>query len=208
MRCLLCGGDDSIKKKESVIQKKIPRENVSPLRFSLIQKNKTELHCSHYRLKLIRKIKSAPRISVIIFRPNGTSFFQSSVALRTFFVSRLGDRDGVYGRDVCVDEDENQGLSQPRRSEGSFFFHDFFVCDGTTDSSAFFALYCPTRSKTATDLSGGRMDGWTRRDDGRCVIVREIHNATRFSVATFTRTTSPFHECQTRRLSDFLSPAR
>ena len=32
----------------------------------------------------------------------------------------------------------------------------------------------------------------TRRWRGRCVIVREIHNATRFWVATFTRTTRPF----------------
>ena len=34
----------------------------------------------------------------------------------------------------------------------------------------------------------------TRRWRGRCVIVREIHNATRFRVATFTRKTPPFHK--------------
>ena len=37
-----------------------------------------------------------------------------------FFGSRFGDRDGVKGHDGCADEDENFGLSQPRRSEGSF----------------------------------------------------------------------------------------
>ena len=39
----------------------------------------------------------------------------------------------------------------------------------------------------------GRIDE-TRRWRGRCVIVREIHNATRFWVATFTRKTPPFHK--------------
>ena len=55
-----------------------------------------------------------------------TPFFRLIVAGRTFFFgSRFGIRDGSWGRDDCADEDENPGLSQPRRSEGSFF-QDFF----------------------------------------------------------------------------------
>ena len=41
-------------------------------------------------------------------------------ATRAFFVSRFGDRDLEKGRDGFADEDENPGLSQPQRCEGSF----------------------------------------------------------------------------------------
>ena len=60
-------------------------------------------------------------------------------ATHVFFGSQFGDRE--EGRDVCA-EDENPGLSQPRRSQGSFF-QDFFSGARTT---------------MATDFVGG---GWT-----------------------------------------------
>ena len=108
---------------------------------------------------------------------------QSSICAPVFPVNHAGPQ----GRDGCADEDQNPGLSQPRRCEG--FFSRLFQCDGTTDSSAF-ALYCAIRAQ---------LDTWsvwveTRRWRGRCVIVREIPNATPFRVATFTRTTPPFQK--------------
>ena len=81
-------------------------------------------------------------MSYIMFRCRPLTVLPSSGQSRRHArscCSQFGDRDGVLGRDSCADEDENPGLSQPQRSETSFF-QDFFSVDGTTDSSAFFAL--------------------------------------------------------------------
>ena len=71
MRWLLCGGDSYEKEEKNDVcnfKKNVPRENLSPLRFFINSKklNRTELRI--LRIQLSRKtIKSAPRISVIIF---------------------------------------------------------------------------------------------------------------------------------------------
>ena len=64
-----------------------------------------------------------------------------------------------------------------------------------------------SRTKMATDLCGWWMDGWmTRRWRGRCVIVREIHNAARPRRSRGRRLRSI--KSQTRRRSDFFPPRR
>ena len=51
MRWLLCGGDGSKKKKKNDVcnfEKNVPRENLSPFRFLLIQKKKNALNYEYY----------------------------------------------------------------------------------------------------------------------------------------------------------------
>ena len=142
-----------------------------------------------------------------------TPFFRTNVArCGLFFGSQCVDRDGVKGRDGFADEDENPGLSQPQRCEGSFFKY-FFQCDGSTVArTRFTAGGVPLDDSSA----GG---GWDLLDDSPVLslspllslslslyggsdaqyvarhvgFLREIPNATPLSVATFARTTPPFH---------------
>ena len=67
MRWLLCGGDRTKTKNEICNNRKISRERID-LHYGCNKFKKTALNYSHYRFILIRKtIKSAKRISVIIF---------------------------------------------------------------------------------------------------------------------------------------------
>ena len=56
MHWLLCGGDSSKEKTTSVISKKsVPRENLSPLRFKLVRKNKPASNYELYRFNKFEK---------------------------------------------------------------------------------------------------------------------------------------------------------